>query len=205
MPSNPKSILSLLLPTNHRLILERLLIKFFDSVHGNVLICGSGHNPYSIFRNANSITTIDIDKSLNVDYVADIHDLPFKDSHFDSVIAIEVLEHCRDPDIALSECLRVLKSGGFLLVSTPFLYHLHADPHDFFRLSRSYYLDRLSSSGKIKILNYGSLIHIIFDSISSCSIIFIPLRILSYIISYINSQPRSEKFTSGYIVGFTKN
>ena len=41
------------------------------------------------------------------------------DAHFDVVSTIEVLEHVRDVDMAMSEIVRVLKPGGALLVSVP--------------------------------------------------------------------------------------
>ncbi len=45
--------------------------------------------------------------------------LPFPDSSFDAVATLEMLEHTEDPAAVLSECRRVLKPGGRLLVSVP--------------------------------------------------------------------------------------
>ena len=47
----------------------------------------------------------------------DIFHLPFKDSTFDLVLSLEVLEHLKEPREALSELLRVAKSG--VVVSVP--------------------------------------------------------------------------------------
>jgi SAM-dependent methyltransferase len=45
---------------------------------------------------------------------------PYPDDHFDLVIAGEIIEHLTsDPMHMLLECRRVLRDGGFLLVTTP--------------------------------------------------------------------------------------
>ena len=50
---------------------------------------------------------------------ADVEAIPFQSKCFDVVIAGELLEHVLDLDVTISECLRVLKTGGILLTSTP--------------------------------------------------------------------------------------
>jgi len=45
--------------------------------------------------------------------------LPFDDASFDLVFMTEVLEHLVYPDRALAEINRILRPGGYLLVSTP--------------------------------------------------------------------------------------
>lgn len=44
---------------------------------------------------------------------------PFLDSSFQVVIAKHVVEHLTDPDRAIAEMVRVLASGGLLLLATP--------------------------------------------------------------------------------------
>lgn len=45
--------------------------------------------------------------------------LPFPDGFFDLVTCLEVIEHLLDPDNMLKEVHRVVREGGWLLVSTP--------------------------------------------------------------------------------------
>lgn len=45
--------------------------------------------------------------------------LPFADASFDAVTMFDVIEHIPDDQKAISEALRVLRPGGYLLLSTP--------------------------------------------------------------------------------------
>ena len=52
--------------------------------------------------------------------VADLNKkIPHKKNFFDFVIAHEVIEHLVDPDKFLEESARVLKKGGYLVITTP--------------------------------------------------------------------------------------
>lgn len=61
---------------------------------------------------------IDLVEGPNVDMVMDGHDILFKDSRFDLVLCLSVLEHDADPVQTISEGFRVLKPGGIFLLST---------------------------------------------------------------------------------------
>src|SRR5438105_301215 len=51
--------------------------------------------------------------------ISDATRLPFPDASFDAAMCIEVLEHLSEPHIVASESLRVLNSGGGLVVTVP--------------------------------------------------------------------------------------
>lgn len=61
----------------------------------------------------------------NCDMHTDIENLPFEDGSIDAIICLEVLEHVENPFKAAYEIKRVLKPGGFLLLTTPFLLGYH--------------------------------------------------------------------------------
>lgn len=50
---------------------------------------------------------------------ADATGLPFKDQSFDTVVAMEVIEHITNQEAFMSEVLRVLTQHGMLILSTP--------------------------------------------------------------------------------------
>ena len=59
--------------------------------------------------------------------------IPLADRSVDSVIATELFEHLPDIDVVLREIARVLKPGGALFFTVPFLWPLHDTPWDFCR------------------------------------------------------------------------
>ncbi len=77
--------------------------------------------------------TVNLGYAGSPDTFADAGCLPFSDASFDTVLLLDVLEHLPQPEAALAEARRVLKTGGKAIVQVPFLYPLHAEPHDFQR------------------------------------------------------------------------
>lgn len=63
--------------------------------------------------------------------------LPAENNSFDLVISTQVLEHVYDPEVYLSECSRVLKPSGRLLLTTHGIWPYHADPVDYWRWTGS--------------------------------------------------------------------
>jgi SAM-dependent methyltransferase len=61
----------------------------------------------------------------NCDFDEDVQHLSFPDAQFDVVICLEVLEHVRDPFSASHEIIRVLRDGGRLLLTVPFIAGYH--------------------------------------------------------------------------------
>ena len=95
-----------------------------------VLEVGGGRSGLTrLLYPSTSVTNLDMDASFadapcnrqeGVRFVCgDATRLEFEDGAFDAVTMFDVLEHVPDHERAVLEALRVLKPGGYLLVSTP--------------------------------------------------------------------------------------
>ena len=77
---------------------------------------------------------------------ADIQQLTMiRDETYDTAISLEVLEHVPAPWLAVDEIYRILKPGGYFVLTVPHLSRLHDVPHDYYRYTRfgiSYLLRR---------------------------------------------------------------
>jgi ubiquinone/menaquinone biosynthesis C-methylase UbiE len=73
--------------------------------------------------------------SVKADLYWDGRQMPLEDNSVDGAILFEVVAHCPDPSIVIGEAFRVIKPGGMLLFSTPFLYQLCEQPFDYRRLT----------------------------------------------------------------------
>lgn len=110
-------------------------------LEGDVLDVGCGSKPYrKLFKNANSYVGLEYDTpenraSKNADYFYDGTRFPFLDSHFDSLVCNQVFEHVFNPNEFMNEVFRILKPGGTLLITVPFVWDEHEQPYDFARYS----------------------------------------------------------------------
>lgn len=68
-----------------------------------------------------------------IDLIGSAYAVPIPDESADALISCQVMEHLERPQDALLEARRILKPGGMMFLSFPFLYPMHAAPRDFFR------------------------------------------------------------------------
>ena len=114
----------------------KTFIDLEEQIH--VLFVGSGGPLEELIRNTLKckLITIDVNKERNPDYVMSITEMDFKDNNFNLVLMLEVLEHVDNPFNAPDEIFRVLKPGGTLLLSTPFILGIHDAPFDYWRFTK---------------------------------------------------------------------
>lgn len=112
---------------------------------GKVLEIGAYGNP-SYGRFFKNKIGIDIKTGPGVDLVASVYELPFGEEEFDLVLCLSVLEHLEEPSRAIKEMRRVLKPGGKILVSVPFMFPIHDAPGDYWRFTK-FGLRKLFSDG----------------------------------------------------------
>lgn len=102
---------------------------------------------FDIGRYDMQVVYANLSTSKRPDVQADAANVPFRDSCFDAVICSELLEHVPAPLAVLGEVHRVLKVGGRVLISVPFLYPIHADPYDYGRYTDTYWVKELDRIG----------------------------------------------------------
>lgn len=85
------------------------------------------------------------------DVFGDASRLPFADASMDTVLLLEVLEHLRHPAQALSEIARVLRPGGILLLTLPFLYPVHDAPQDYQRYTVHGLQREIEAAGLVEV------------------------------------------------------
>ena len=203
MASNPASAIRKLMPTAHRVLLERCVTRTLKNVGGRVLVIGSGYDPYrSLLLKTSDILLTDItNQSGMVDEIADAHALPYPDESFDVVIAIEVFEHLHSPAVAIRECHRVLTADGVLILSIPFLFHVHGDPFDYQRFTKQGILSLTEDYFSVQIAEIGGRLAVISDILTTGSKLAVPFRILNHLFRLPGLRDaKSEDCPSGYWV-----
>jgi SAM-dependent methyltransferase len=113
--------------------------QFFS---GAVLDVGCGFMPYRKLIEANP----KVEKYIGMDleqaaYYGQIEpdlkwngrEIPLPDKSVNCVMATEFLEHYAEPDSILKEFYRVMKSGGRVFATVPFVWNLHEIPFDEYR------------------------------------------------------------------------
>ena len=90
---------------------------------------------------------LNIDADVQPDVLADVESIPCTDGCADAIVCSEVLEHILRPERVIAECSRLLKPGGQLILSMPFLARIHADPGDYQRFTASKLTHLLKEAG----------------------------------------------------------
>lgn len=153
------------LPTWHRaylvtVMLENSLQSCSTFVKGTLLDVGCGRRPYekTFFAAAEKYVGMDYlsDRS-KPDIIGSAQAIPVPDNSFDTVTSTEVLEHVPDPLKAMREMCRVLKPGGYLILTTPMFWPRHEVPYDYYRHTYDGLLHLVKESGLelTKIFNRG--------------------------------------------------
>lgn len=108
-----------------------------STLHGRVLDVGCGDAPYRRWMPNADYVGADVEPGPHVDFqLVPGKPWPVADDAFDAALCTQVLEHVADLEETVAELKRVVRPGGRLIVTVPFAYNEHANPHDYRRLSR---------------------------------------------------------------------
>jgi SAM-dependent methyltransferase len=155
-----------------RLIIDEYVRLIRTHANGVLLDCGCGDVPYyDVYRSkVSDVVCIDWKRPQreidHVDIYVDLNGrLPFDDATFDTVLLTDVLEHIIRPTSLMGELSRVLRPAGVLVCTTPFLYFLHEEPHDYYRYTE-FALRALCNENNLAVIElepYGGYPDVLLD------------------------------------------
>jgi SAM-dependent methyltransferase len=151
-------------------LIERTLKSVAPRARGRLLDVGCGDKPYEAWfrpfvtsyvgiEHAATFAATSAGQRAHADVVYDGRSMPFRDGAFDTVLSVQVLEHTPHPGVLVKEMARVLAPDGLLMLTAPFSFRVHEQPHDYFRFS-PYGLAKLCGDAGLEItetLHLGSL------------------------------------------------
>jgi SAM-dependent methyltransferase len=118
---------------------------------GKVIDIGCGNKPYEkIFEGkiAEYVGCDIVQSSLQkVDIICDAIKIPLTSCEFDTVFSTQTIEHIAEFQLVFDEAYRILKPGGYFILSGPMYWPLHEEPYDYFRFTKYGYEFTLKKSG----------------------------------------------------------
>lgn len=149
-------------------VIHEAIAQFLPTDHrAKVLDYGAGNSPYRNCIACTQYVRADLNQNTagNIDCIIEPgKPLALSDADFELILLLDVLEHVEDPSFVLDEVCRLLKPGGRVIVSLPFVYREHETPYDFTRYT-SYGAQALftAKGGRIlRMMKVGNTIYTLF-------------------------------------------
>jgi SAM-dependent methyltransferase len=138
-------------------------------VRGVVVDLGCGMKPYQAWLGQDAVRWIGVDLPASAsgrpvaDAFASGAALPLRSGLADCVLSTQVIEHVPRPWDVFAETARVLKPGGFALVTAPQAQWLHEEPHDYYRYTRYGLMELARQAGltPLHVVPFGGAIALI--------------------------------------------
>lgn len=178
-------------PTLARLSLNRAFqeaIQVTQFKPGKILEIGAGvfNSQIENLRARDLYLSLDLCLSNKPTLVGNACAIPLKNECMDTVILLEVLEHIQSPTLLITECMRVLKSGGVLIGSTRFIHSQHGAPDDYYRFTDSSIIMFFVNWSDCKIEKLGNKLCVLVDIITENYRIF---RLFNCLLQYVRMKP----------------
>ncbi|MDR0732502.1 MAG: class I SAM-dependent methyltransferase [Dysgonamonadaceae bacterium] len=121
--------------------------------HDNVFDIGCGNKPFEKYiRNltkTGDYQGCDVVQSSEqkADIICEATNIPEQSDKYDVVICTQVIEHVFDHSKVFEEAYRLLKKGGYFIVSSNFVWRIHEAPYDFYRFTKYGFEQLLENAG----------------------------------------------------------
>lgn len=161
--------------TIRRRLLQCLRRYAGDITGERMLDLGCGSQPYRHLFDVPEYIGLDVEVSghdhttSRIDLFYDGRSIPFADGHFDAVLATEVFEHVSHLDELIGDINRVIRPGGALLVTLPFVWPEHERPYDYARYT-SYGIVKLLTKNGFEVAGHakaGNNVETIFQILAA--------------------------------------
>ena len=134
-----------------RILFNLEIKKYVKNIGGVVIDLGGGKSPsYERFWRIKpeKLIKVDINEKKEPDIVADLNKpLPFSDNLADTVFLFNVVYILESPQKTLQEINRILKPGGRLFMTSPFIFNEAKEPSDYWRFTSEGLEKLLKESG----------------------------------------------------------
>ena len=196
-------LFSLFQETYHEKTIARTLFnweigKSVKNISGIIIDLGGGFKPsYERFWQIKpeKFIRVDINKSVQPDVLADLNGpLPFADNFADAVFLFSVIYILKDPGKTLLEIHRILKPGGKLFITSPFIFNEAKEPNDYWRFTSEGLEKILKEAGFSKSLikpvgeRFSSAVYLI-----SPFLLFRPVKFVFYCLALIFDKLITKK------------
>lgn len=201
--------------------LNYFLYKHRNLYHGIVLDIGGrelGINK-ALKKNVDKWIIADIDGKTNPDIKLDVTEMPqIEKNSIDVINANELFEHVYNINQGLSECARVLKKDGLLIVSVPFLHYVHGIDYQRWTYIKwkkelknyGFHIEKFIILGKFYSYLSEMLKTLIIEKTKNLSLFKVILRRLSFPIldliakfdtkRFVKNNPKLNAFHCGYFI-----
>lgn len=155
------------------------------------------------------LISLDIDPAHDPDYQIDICAENISESisaRFDLIVAIEVLEHTKNPQKALENVHNLLNPNGSFILSTPWITPIHDEPNDYFRFTQFALAYLLRDFTEANIYSRGNY----FDSMIMLGLRGLKVKgftaktvaIFAYIFSFLKRSPQIQNDFNRSCIGY---
>jgi SAM-dependent methyltransferase len=148
----------------------------FDHSNAIVLDVGGRIQPYRSLINGRPSRYVAVDLRLTplVDIVGNAAQLPLRSDCFDLVFCTQMLEYALDPRQVIAEIYRVLKPGGYLLLSAPAVHPQDSD-RDSWRFLPGALHELLGQFSAVDMAPEGSSVIGLIRTVNVCLVSFTPV------------------------------
>ncbi len=141
--------------------------EFKKNNHPKILFVGSGGELNDYVKNFSTyLYSIDIDPSRKPDQILDLMDPNFCQNYLGEkvnlVCMFEVLEHIKNPSVAIKNIYNLIDKDSVVLVSTPFIFNIHDAPNDFYRFTKYGLKEIFKEFSKVEIKEKNGWLESVF-------------------------------------------